>query len=327
MKKALSATTIFIFFFAAYVGYSLIHPQAARAAKLSDGTWTGTDNGDVDVTITFTISGAIDDNDYVMLTFPTEAPVDDGTDITCTDDAAGFTCTRLDDQTDDTIKVTNTSGSSVAGGSEVIITMTDAIDTAYDGTVYAIQSMAVNTNNSDDSAIDYGLALISNDNSSTSYKTDITATVPLFLTMAVDTNTINFGTLSVSSVKELDQTYTFNSNYTAGIQVQIAADDDLNNAGDTQNINNVSDGTVTAGSEEYGISVDNLSGMSADSPYDSGDDLVPNPGTTPASPDDIVNSTGTMSSATFDINYKAAISGTTPADTYTQEVTITIATN
>ncbi len=327
MKKILSAFTIFAFLLATYAGYFLAHPQAARAAKLSDGTWTGTDNGDVDVTVTFTISGAIDNSDYIMLTFPTEAPVDDGTNIICTDDAVQFTCTRIDNTTDDTIKVTNTSGGSVASNSKVIITMTDAIDTAYDGTVYAIQSMAINTNNSDDSAIDYGLALISNDNSSTSYITDITANVPLFLTMAVDTNTINLGTLSSSSVSEVDQTYTLNSNYIAGVQVQIAADDDLNNAGDTQNIDNVADGTVTAGSEEYGISVDNLSGMSADAPYDAGDDLVPNPGTTPSSPDDIVNSTGTMSNSTFDINYKASISGTTPADIYNQEVTITVATN
>lgn len=281
-----------------------------EAAKNSDGTWSQSASPGT-TTVVFTTTTGIASGDKIVLTFPGEATIDaSGTDIAIT---GSTTPTRSNDGTNNAITIT-TDGIVSSSGS-VTITMTDGL-TAYTTSTYAQQSLAINHNDSGDSAIDFGVAIITNDNT-----TDVTATVPLFVTMAVDDVTMDLGTLSVASVSEVDQTYTINSNNESGVQVQIDGEATGLDDGSGNDIDDVSDGTVTAGSEEYGISVDNLSGVSADSPFDAGDDAIPN------SPTNIVSSSTEISSATFDINYKASIAGTTVAGSYDEVVTVTIATN
>lgn len=287
----------------------LVNRKVVYAAKLGDGVWTqGGSPGTT--TVTFTNTGALVSGDDIVLTFPATADVDStGTDIGCTGQT---TPTRTNDDTDNTITITL--DGAIGGSTAITITMDDAL-TSYTTTTYEMDSVGINTQDNSDELIDFGLALLTNDNTTT-----VTASVPLFANMAIDTTTIDLGTLSSASVSEADQTYTFNSNNNSGITVQIATDGDLNDGSNT--VDYVADGTVTAGSEEYGVEVDNTTpGLVIDTDYAPGDnDII-------QAANNIATSSAPVTNAIFDINYKASISGTTVAGDYEQVVTVTIATN
>jgi hypothetical protein len=305
LKKTFSLFLFICFIFTAlFLGNKFSH-----AAKLSDGTWDQSGSPGT-TTVTYTNTTALDSSSDIVLTFPGTASVDqDGTGITVTGQT---TPVRSNNTLDNTITITI--DGTLAAGLSVTITMDDALS-SYTTSTYAQESLAINTNDSGDTPMDFGVALTTNDNSTT-----VSTQVPLFVNMAVDTTNILLGTLSTASVNEADQTYTINSNNRTGITVAIVADGDLDD-GFGNTINAVADGTVTAGSEEYGISVDNTSDMTIEAPFDSGDDEVPQV------QDNIANTTTEVSNGTFDINYKASITGTTIAGSYDQVVTVTISTN
>lgn len=283
--------------------------RIAYAAKLADGTWAQSGSPGT-TTITFTNTGALSSGDEIVLTFPSTATVNAaGTNITATGQTAP---SRSNNGTDNTITITL--DGAISGATSITITMTDGLS-AYTASTYAQESVGINTNDSGGAAMDYGLAIITNDNT-----TDVTATVPLFVTMAIDDTSMDLGVLSTASVKEVDQTYTVSSNNTTGVTMQIATDGTFDD-GSGNDINYVADGTVTAGSEEYGISIDNVSGVTVDATYNTGDVAIVE------AADDLAASTGQLNGATLDINYKASIAGTTSAGTYAQVVTVTIATN
>lgn len=284
--------------------------RAAQAAKLSDGTWSQSGSPGT-TTVTFTNTTAADASSDIILTFPGTAAVDqDGTSATVT---GSSTVTRSNNTTDNTITLTLLDGT-MASGASITVTLDDGL-TSYTTTTYAQESLAMNTQDSTDTPLDFGVALITNDNTTT-----VSTQVPLFVNIGVDTTSIQLGTLSVSSVNEADQTYTINSNNGTGITVAIVADGDLDD-GSGNDIDAVADGTVDAGSEEYGISVDNVTSVTIESPFDSGDDEVPQIS------DNIANTSSEVSNGTFDLNYKASITGTSIAGSYDQVVTVTISTN
>jgi hypothetical protein len=288
----------------------LITNKATKAAKLADGVWTQSGSPGT-TTITFTNTTAAGASSDVVLTFPSGASVDqDGTTAT----VVGTTnYTRTNNTVDNTITINLLDGT-LAAGAGITITLADGL-TSYTTTTYAQESLAINTQDPTDTPLDFGVALITNDNTTT-----VSTQVPLFVNLDVDTTTIELGTLSTASVSEADQTYTINSNNRTGVLVAIQADGPMNDSfGNT--INAVTDGTVTAGDEEYGISVDGVSGMTIESPFDSGDDEVPQ------AQDNIANTASEISNGTFDVNYKASITGTTIAGSYDQVVTVTISTN
>jgi hypothetical protein len=288
-----------------------ISNKIAEAAKLSDGTWSQSASPGT-TTVTYSNTTALDSSSDIILTFPSTATVDqDGTGIAVTGQTNPV---RSNNTVDNTITITI--DGTMAAGLGVTITMDDAL-TAYTTTTYVQESLAINTQDSGDSAIDFGVALITN---GTSNETTVTASVPLFVNMAIDDITVELGTLSTASVATATQTYTVNSNNQSGVTMQIVADGDMDD-GATNTIADVGDGTVDAGSEEYGISVSAANGLSAVAPYDSGDDPVPQVA------DDIADSSGSVSGGTLDVTYKASIAGTTVAGEYNQVVTMTIATN
>lgn len=311
-KKALSKLVpIATFTYVLLITCLISNTPVVKAAKLSDGTWVqGGAPGTT--TVTFT-NGAteLDSSSDIVLTFPSTASVDqDGTTVTVTGQG---TVVRTNNTLDNTI--TLTIDGTIATSLAVTITLADGL-TSYTTTTYAQESVAINTQDSTDTPVDFGVALITNDNT-----TDITAQVPLFVNFAIDTTTINLGTLSTASVNEADQTYTVNSNNTSGVTLQITRDAAFND-GSGNDINDVADGTVTASSEEYGITFDGTGGgIALQAPFDSGDDAVPAVATT------FANTSSTVSNGTFDINYRASISGSTVAGSYDQVVTVTISTN
>jgi hypothetical protein len=299
----------FLTFISIFLSVLFINNKVVSAAKLGDGTWTQSGSPG-STTVTYTNTSALDIGSDIVLTFPGTASVDqDGTGVTITGQSSP---TRSNNTLDNTI--TLTLDGTLDSGLSVTITMADAL-TSYTASTYAQESLAINTNDSGDTPQDFGVALISNDNTTT-----ITTQVPLFVNLGVDTTGIQLGTLSTSSVNEADQTYTINSNNGTGVTVAVIADGDLDD-GFGNTINDVADGTVTAGSEEYGISVDNVTSMTIESPFDSGDNAVPQVS------DNIANTSSEVSNGTFDINYKASITGTTIAGSYDQVVTLTISAN
>lgn len=281
----------------------------ANAAKLDDGTWTQPGSPGT-TTVSYTNTTALAASSDIVLTFPDSATVDqDGTGISVTGQT---TPTRSNNTLDNTITITL--DGTISAGLSVTITMTDALS-AYTDTNYAQESLAINTQDPTDTPVDFGIALITNDNT-----TLVTTQVPLFVTLEVDTTEIDLGTLSTASVKEADQTYTVDCNNRSGVTIQIATDGELDD-GFGNDINQVSGGTVDAGSEEYGISVDNVSDLTIDPTYIAGDNPIIE------AADNIATSNTEIANATFDINYKASIAGTTIAGSYNQVVTVTIATN
>jgi len=289
----------------------VIGNKTTQAAKIDDGAWTQSGSPGT-TSITFTNTTASDSSSDIVLTFPATASVDqDGTSSTVSGSTA---ITRSNNTIDNTIILTILDGT-LAAGASITITLADGLST-YTASTYAQESLAINTHNSAGTPLDFGVALITNDNTTT-----VTTQVPLFVNLAVDTTSIQLGTLSASSVNEVDQTYTVNSNNRTGLTAAIEADNDLND-GFGNDINAVADGTVTAGSEEYGISVDNVSGVTVEPPFDSGDDEE-----IPQVLDNIANATTEISNGTFDLNYKASITGTTIAGSYDQVVTLTVSSN
>lgn len=284
-----------------------------QAAKFDDGTWTqGGSPGTT--TITFTNTTAIPIGGDIVLTFPSTATIDGtGTDITATNQT---TPTRSNNTVDNTITITL--DGTIDATTSITLEMTDALQ-SYTTSTYAQESLAINTQDNTDTPLDFGIAIITNDNTTT-----VSTQVPLFVNMAVDDTSIELGTLSTASVNggdgSIDQTYTINSNNRTGFTVQIVADGAMDD-GFGNTIDAVADGTVTAGSEEYGISVDNDANITIEAPFDAGDDEIPQVAA------DIASSATEQSNAVFDINYKASITGTTIAGDYDQVVTLTIATN
>jgi len=286
-----------------------ITDKAAKAAKLGDGTWAqGGAPGTT--TITFTNTTALDASSDVIITFPSTASVDQtGTDIAITGNANPV---RTNNTVDNTVTISLLDGT-LDASLAVTITMTDGLS-AYTTTTYAQESLAINTQDSGDTPVDFGVAIKTNDNTTT-----VTASVPLFVNMAIDDTTIELGTLSTASVSSATQQYTVNSNNQTGVTLQIATDGELEDAS-LNDIDAVADAAVTAGAEEYGIAVTGSS-LTIDGTYITGDNEIV------TGADDIASSAGSVSNATMDITYKASIAGTTVAGSYSQVVTVTIATN
>ena len=307
-KKALKRATPLLVFSYFLLMAIFVNNSTAKAAKLSDGTWTN-DGSPGSTTVAYTNTTFLPASSDVVLTFPATASVDqDGTGITITGQTSP---TRTNNTVDNTITITidGTLSASLA----VTIVMENAL-TSYTTTTYAQESLAINTQDNLDAPVDFGVAIVTNDNTTT-----VTASVPLFVTMAVDDTSIELGTLSTGSVSSATQQYTVNSNNTSGITMQIAHDGDIDD-GSGNDIDAVSDGTVTAGSEEYGIEV-TTSGLTVDATYISGDNEIVQ------SADDLASSAAAVAAATLDITYKASITGTTVAGSYDQVVTVTISTN
>ncbi len=315
MKKSLSF---------ALLGQIIITPlvfiffvPVAHAAKLSDGTAQWADA--VGMSVTFTPATALAAGDVITLTFPAEAPVSDdflfyapGDEPVTVSGQSLINFTR--NATDNSVEITVYSAATA--GTSMTIALDTRVITGYNATTYAQQSIAINTQRAAGTPLDYGMALLTNDNT-----TEVTATVPLFVTLAADDITMDLGTLSVASVKDATQRYTVNTNNRTGMQVSVVADGPLQD-GQGNTIDAVADGAVSVGSEEYGVALRNVAtDLRAIAPFDTGDHALPETVTA------VVASDQPVGNATFDMQYKAAISGATVAGSYQQTVTVTVATN
>lgn len=174
-----------------------------------------------------------------------------------------------------------------------------------------------------------GLAYVAHDNDVT-----VTATVPPTIDMEIyqqnsetKTNACALGVLSLAVVKSCIYDVAGATNNASGMTVKIDSDGDLRNGSDT--INAVSDGTVTAGSEEYGLIItdDGSSHQWAGaSTFETADTAIPTSETSFASTSVTIDGINTQADR-MEVTHKASMATSTKVAAYSQEVTYTAYTN
>lgn len=140
----------------------------------------------------------------------------------------------------------------------------------------------------------------------------VTATVESTFTFTLSSNTCALGTLSTASVSPCNYDITTSTNAEDGYATTIIEDGNLRDG--SSDINDVSDGTVTAGSEEYGIALTDVVGT--DRAF-TDERAITGTAQTVAS-----DATGPISAQQVTITHKASITATTLAGSYSHIVTL-----
>lgn len=134
------------------------------------------------------------------------------------------------------------------------------------------------------------------------------------LSVVFSSNSISLGTLSSTEIATASQTMTVTTNAYAGYTTTIQTSGPLSSGTDT--IAAVSDGSVTAGTAEYGI---RTSGTNAQ--MNSSDSGISTSAQT------LAQTTAAIIADQTTITYKASVSGSTAAGSYSQTVTFTTTAN
>lgn len=146
------------------------------------------------------------------------------------------------------------------------------------------------------------------------------------------TNTCALGTLSLASVNTCDYRLKITTNSSSGYTVTVTTDGDLRKSGsgdvaDNLDIDRIASGTVTAGTEGYGVAVTpgSVSGggtITAQGAFATADTQLPFTGTSML----VSTSSNNPSINTYTptITHRAAMDGDTSAGFYTQAVTYTV---
>lgn len=138
----------------------------------------------------------------------------------------------------------------------------------------------------------------------------VTATVEPLFTFTISTTTCALGTLTTGAVNSCSYTATSTSNSTDGYTTTIVEDYNLR-IDASNDIDDVTDGTVTAGVEEYGIL------LTGDDKAFSDERRINATSTTIAS-----DATGPINGQTIIVTHKASITATTAAGSYSHTVTL-----
>lgn len=129
------------------------------------------------------------------------------------------------------------------------------------------------------------------------------------ITFSVSTNSVSLGNISVNSVASSSHTVSVTTNANSGYNLYVSDDGNLRSG--ANDIDDVSDGSVTAGSEEYGLNT-GYSAFASDAAITTSMQLARSV-TVPA-----YNSTTTCT-------YEASVTAATPTGTYTHTVRYTVA--
>jgi len=130
------------------------------------------------------------------------------------------------------------------------------------------------------------------------------------MTFTISDTTVDFGTLSVSSVSSDSVTITTTTNAVDGYVTTIYETENLK-TGAGSDIDDVADGTVTAGSEEYGIRTSGAAGQ-----MNAADTSII------TSPQTVALYSSWINGSAVTITFKAAISSLTSAGAYSHNVTL-----
>jgi paraquat-inducible protein B len=141
----------------------------------------------------------------------------------------------------------------------------------------------------------------------------VNATVDPSITFTLNDITVTLGTLTVSQVYTDTTSFTINTNATGGYSVTATEDGNLRTA--TADINDVSDGTVNLGNEEYGMSTNKATQDFAQTGANAATAID-------GTAKHCASAGGPVSSDTTTLTLLAAVSGTTPAGSYSHIVTL-----
>ncbi len=152
----------------------------------------------------------------------------------------------------------------------------------------------------------------------------VTASVPLTMTLSIkhptttaNVNSCNLGTLNTAAVNTCSYRIAAGTNNAGGMRVRALAPTQLTTG--SQNINNVLDGSVTAGSREHGVALTAGAGWTLIAPFHSGDNPIT------ATEQDLFDRTTFVDDSVpanwTTVTHKASIDSATPGGTYTQIVT------
>lgn len=133
------------------------------------------------------------------------------------------------------------------------------------------------------------------------------------MSMTISSNVINLGALSTGSVSFASLTVSVTTNAPSGYGVRITEDDNLHSGSNT--IDDVADGAVTAGSEEYGIGTTGSAGQ-----FNSADTAISGSVTVAAN-------AGRASAEQTTVTFRASMSPLTYNGSYSHVVTFTAVAN
>jgi hypothetical protein len=187
---------------------------------------------------------------------------------------------------------------------------------------------------SDDVALDSGAAAVVVGTNNV----NITGTVDPTLTMDLSSNTCDLSTLAIGGISTCHYNTTVSTNAHSGFNAYLKADGTLRNG--TSHIADVSGGTITHGTEAYGVAttdsgraITQINDANSSGTYTVDDctyilahgDTVDMSASAITTSDQVFGgSDGPIANDVFTLCHGAAISGITPAGTYNQLVTITV---
>ncbi|MCX6746073.1 MAG: hypothetical protein NTX00_03595 [Candidatus Parcubacteria bacterium] len=168
---------------------------------------------------------------------------------------------------------------------------------------------------------------------------NISASVDPSLTLSLPSATCDLGTFSSSTLKTCYNSMSISTNASSGYLAYIRADGDLRNA--INHINNISGGSITEGTEGYGVSttqdsqdIAQINDANNDTFYTSDDCTTMNGNTIAANASAITTSDQQFASANGPVSndetslcLAVAISGNTPAGSYSQILNLTVVAN
>lgn len=136
----------------------------------------------------------------------------------------------------------------------------------------------------------------------------------IYVSATLSESSISLGNLSATAVASGSETITVSTNSPTGYAVTILEDGNLRSGAD--DINDVADGSVTAGSEEYGLITSGVAGQ-----MNSVDTAI-----TGVAQNVAASSTPVLAEQTT-LTYKAAVSSATVSGYYSHQVTFTTTVN
>ena len=331
LRKVLSTTTAFSVI-AAMVA-PLFVGTPVKAASLTDVTVSlspDTTSTATTMTITFTPNTALSDGAVLEVTY--DDSFSGGSSLTDSDvsvTGTNITSSTESDFSDGYFKSTISASANVTTTVTITVGDTNKLTTPANAGNYNVSVTADpdGTGSSYDSGA--GLAYVADDNDVT-----VSAVVPPVIDMEIyeansstTTNTCKLGVLSLNKVNSCSYDVAGATNNSAGMTVKVTSDGDLDD-GSGNTIDAVSDGTVTAGVEEYGfiITDDGSSDQWDGGSYESSDSAVPTSETTFASTDDTIDGINTQADR-LEVTHKASMATDTVVGNYDQVVTYTAYTN
>jgi hypothetical protein len=202
------------------------------------------------------------------------------------------------------------------------LAITTGVEFCFNATTPAANgnySISVSDNN--DSDVSAALIYVGTTAAADTNDVTVSATVPVVLSLVIknptttaNINTCNLGILNPASVSTCSYRIAAGTNGTGGMNVQTVANGLLVSGGN--DINNVADAAVTAGSEEHGVAMTAGTGWTLIAPFNTGDNPITTTQQKFQNRATVVDDSVTTNWTT--VTHKASITSSTVTGAYTQ---------